>query len=322
MSGAWDLAPFQQITLVGIGLINGSLARDLRRLGLARRLVGTARRAETLQQALDLGLVDIATTDAAAAAENADIVVLGTPVGAFATAARAVAPGLTSQTIVTDVGSVKAQVSALVRPHIDLARFVPAHPIAGGEASGPAAAVAGLFHGRWCILTPGSETDPWAVQRVAALWRAVGARVEFMDAGHHDTVLAAISHLPHLLAFNAVNTARDVEDALGTKVLKYAGGGYRDFTRIAGADPAMWRDVFLHNRTAVLDVLGRYIKNLTILQQAIHLKDAEALHRRFSEARDTRTEAVQWPAGLSRSDGAQSLDPFQELRSVTAEPRR
>lgn len=279
---------FERIAFVGIGLINGSLARDARRLGLAERLVATARRRETLDEALDLGLVDAATTDAAAAVCGADLVVLGVPVGASGEAARAVAPGLRADAVVTDVGSVKARVLDLVSPHLDMRRFVPGHPVAGAETSGPAAAVERLFRDRWCILTPRGDTDPAAVERVAALWRAVGSKVERMDAAQHDRVLAAVSHLPHLLAFNAVNTAGDVEHALRGEVLKYAAGGFRDFTRIAGADPAMWRDVFLHNRPAMLEVVGRYVENLAALQRAIRRGEADALYERFASARAIR----------------------------------
>ena len=293
------LSRFEQIAFVGIGLINGSLARDARRLGLADRLVATARKRETLDQALDLGLVDAATSDVADAVRGADLVVLGTPVGASGEAARAAAPFLRADAIVTDVGSVKARVLDLVSPHLDMRRFVPGHPVAGAETSGPAAAVEHLFRDRWCILTPCGDTDPGAVERVAALWRAVGSKVETMGAAQHDKVLAAVSHLPHLLAFNAVNTAGDVEHALQGEVLKYAAGGFRDFTRIAGADPAMWRDVFLHNKPAVLELIGRYVENLSALQRAIRRNEADALFDSFTSARAIRR-------GEARAGGASS----------------
>jgi len=293
------LIRFEQITFVGIGLINGSLARDARRLGLADRLVATARKRETLDQALDLGLVDVATSDVADAVRGADLVVLGTPVGVSGEAARAVAPFLRADAIVTDVGSVKARVLDLVSPHLDMRRFVPGHPVAGAETSGPAAALEHLFRDRWCILTPRGDTDPRAVERVAALWRAVGSKVETMGAAQHDKVLAAVSHLPHLLAFNAVNTAGDVEHALQGEVLKYAAGGFRDFTRIAGADPAMWRDVFLHNKPAVLELIGRYVENLSALQRAIRRNEADALFDSFTSARAIRR-------GEARVGGASS----------------
>lgn len=283
---------FRQITFVGLGLINGSLARDVRRLGLAGRLVGTARQAETRDQACALGLVDEATPDPAAAVRDADLVVLGVPVGASGEAARAVAPGLRADAVVTDVGSAKGKVIELVMPHLDMRRFVPGHPVAGTEKSGPAAAIDRLFENRWCILTPQPATDPGATERVAALWRAVGSKVELMDAAHHDKVLAITSHLPHLLAFNIVNLADDLEGVLKGEVLKYAAGGFTDFTRIAASDPTMWRDVFLHNKTAVLEVVGRYIEDLMALQRAIRWDESDALHERFQSAQAIRREVV------------------------------
>ncbi len=283
---------FRQVAFVGLGLINGSIARDVRRLGLAERLVGTARRAETRAEACALGLVDEATPDAAAAVRDADLVVLGVPVGASGDAARAVAPGLRADAIVTDVGSAKGKVIELVAPHLDMRRFVPGHPVAGTEESGPAAAVDRLFENRWCILTPRTETDPGAVEQVAALWRALGSRVDLMDAAHHDKVLAVTSHLPHLLAFNIVNTADDLEGVLKGEVLKYAAGGFTDFTRIAASDPTMWRDVFLHNKVAVLEVIGRYIEDLMALQRAIRWDEADALYERFKSAQAVRREVV------------------------------
>ncbi len=283
---------FGQVTFVGVGLINGSMARDVRRLGLARRLVGTARRQDTLDLALSLGLVDSATTSIADAVRGADLVVLGIPVGASGEAARAMAASLKQDAIVTDVGSVKGRVVELVAPHLDMRRFVPGHPVAGTEASGPQAAVERLFQGRWCILTPGSDTDRDAVARVAALWGALGSRVELMDAEHHDKVLAVTSHLPHLLAFNIVNTADDLEGVLKGEILKYAAGGFTDFTRIAASDPTMWRDVFLNNKTAVLEMVGRYIEDLTALQRAIRWDEAETLFDRFESARAVRREVV------------------------------
>ncbi|WP_165982882.1 prephenate dehydrogenase/arogenate dehydrogenase family protein [Dankookia rubra] len=287
MSGA---APprFGQVALIGIGLINGSIARDMRRLGLAERLVCAARQPETRMQALALGLADDATPDPAEAVRGADLVILGTPVGAAGEVARAIAPALRPDAIVTDVGSVKGRVVDFVAPHLDLTRFVPAHPIAGGEQSGPGAATDRLFEGRWCIVTPSGRTDPDAVEAVGGLWRALGARVEIMEAAHHDRVLAVISHLPHLLAFNVVNTASDVEGALQGEVMKYAAGGFRDFTRIAGADPALWRDVMLHNRAALLEMMGRYSENLAALQHAIRWGESEALYERLASAHDIR----------------------------------
>ena len=259
---------------------------------MAERLVATSRRQETLDQACELGLVDDATLDTAAAVRDADLVVLGIPVGASGDAMRALAPGLRSDAILTDVGSAKAKVIELVSPHMDTRRFVPGHPVAGTENSGPGASVDRLFDGRWCILTPLPHTDPLAVDRVAALWRAVGSRVEVMDPAHHDKVLAITSHLPHLLAFNIVNTADDLEGVLNGEILKYAAGGFTDFTRIAAADPTMWRDVFLHNKAAVLEVVGRYIEDLMALQRAIRWDEANTLFDRFESASTVRREVV------------------------------
>ncbi len=252
--------------------------------------------------------MDEATPDAAAAVRDADLVVLGVPVGASGEAVRALAPGLRADAVVTDVGSAKAKVVELVAPHLDMRRFVPGHPVAGTENSGPGAAIDRLFDGRWCILTPDEGTDPAAVGRVAALWRAVGSRVEIMEAEHHDKVLAITSHLPHLLAFNIVNTADDMEGVLKGEILKYAAGGFTDFTRIAAADPTMWRDVFLHNKSAVLDVVGRYIEDLMALQRAIRWDEADTLFDRFRSAATVRREVVRAGQAYKRRpmDGSQN----------------
>ena len=292
---------FGQVTFIGIGLVNGSLARDMRRLGLARRLVATATRQDGLDRARELGLVDEATTDTQAAVRDADLVVIGVPVGASGQVARVVAPALRPDAVVTDVGSTKAQVIELVSPHLDMRRFVPGHPVAGTEKSGPDAAVGGLFNGRWCILTPVSGlTDEGAAARVAALWRAVGCKVDRMDPAHHDRVLAVTSHLPHLLAFSMVTTADHIEGVLKGEVLKYAAGGFTDFTRIAGASPAMWRDVFLQNKAAVLEVLGHYVDDLTALRDAIRTDEGDHLLRRFESARAIRQEVVRAGQGYRR----------------------
>lgn len=313
-SGPEGMPLFDQITFVGIGLINGSLARDVRRLGLARRLVGVARQQDTLDQALELGLVDEVTINVASAVREADLVVIGVPVGASGDAAHAVAPGLRPETIVTDVGSVKISVITSVARYLNMRRFVPGHPVAGTEKSGPAAAVDRLFQGRWCILTPDEQTDPVAVRRVAELWSAVGSRVELMDPCHHDKVLAVTSHLPHLLAFNIVNTADDLEGVLKAEVLKYAAGGFTDFTRIAASDPVMWRDVFLHNKAAVIEVLGRYIEDLFALQRAIRWDDGDALCKRFESARSVRREVVRAGQAYKR------ISLGQNNRSEIAQP--
>ena len=283
---------FERVVVVGAGLIGGSLARDLRRLGLARRTVALDRCERTTRRALEIGLVDEATTDPAAAARGADLVVLAVPVGAMGEAAAAVAPGLGRDAVVTDVGSVKVPVMERVAPHLPAGRFVPGHPVAGTENSGPDAAVDGLFDGRWCILTPDGRADADAVARVEGLWRAVGANVERMDAAHHDRVLAVTSHLPHLLAFNLINTAGSIETVLEREVLKYAAGGFTDFTRIAASDPTLWRDVFLSNRDSVLEMTSRYIEDLMALQRVIRWGEGEALLERFASAQAVRRGVV------------------------------
>ena len=283
---------FDRVAFIGIGLIGGSLALDMRRLGLVRHMIAADRRREAVRSALELGLVDAAATDAAAAVRGADLVVLSVPVGAMGEVAADIAGALRPDAIVTDVGSVKAGVCAAVAPHLDMRRFVPGHPVAGTERSGPDAAVERLFEGRWCILTPDARADRAIVSKVEALWRAIGAKVERMDAVHHDHVLAITSHLPHLLAFNLVNTAESLEGVLKGEVLKYAAGGFTDFTRIAASDPTLWRDVFLSNRSAVLEVIGRYIEDLMALQREIRWGDGEAMLGRFASAQAIRRGVV------------------------------
>jgi len=283
---------FGQVTFVGIGLINGSLARDVRRLGLADHLVATARTRDTLDRACALDLVDTATTDLASAVRDADLVVLGVPVGVCGALAAAIAPHLRADAIVTDVGSVKASVIDAVAPSLDMRRFVPGHPVAGTEKSGPDAAIDRLFDGRWCILTPDARTDPAAVERVAGLWRAVGSNIELMNAAHHDRVLAITSHLPHLLAFNMMTAADGLESVLKGEVLKYAAGGFAGFTRIAAADPVMWRDVFLQNKAALLEVLSHYVEDLVRLQRAVRCDEADTLLESFQSARSIRLEVL------------------------------
>ncbi len=286
-------ARFERVAFIGIGLINGSLAKVMRRQGLAGELVACARRQATLDKALELGLVEHATTDPAAAVEGADLVVIGTPPGAAGTVAKAMAPGLSPRAIVTDVGSIKAQLIEDVRPHLPAPeRFVPGHPVAGTENSGPEAAFETLFVNRHCILTPLPDTDPAALARIEALWRAAGSRVETMTPEHHDRVLAITSHLPHLIAYTIVGTVADLEQHLQSEVLRYAAGGFTDFTRIAASDPVMWRDVFVHNREAVLEMLGRFTEDLTALQRAIRWGEGDKLEALFTRTRAIRRGVI------------------------------
>ena len=284
---------FERVALIGMGLIGSSLARVLRRDGLAGHIAASARTQATLDKARALGLCDSATLDAAEAAAGADLVMLCTPMGAYAEAAAAMAPTLKPGAIVSDVGSVKRQVIRDVGPLIpDGVHLVPGHPVAGTEHSGPEAGFAELFEGRWCILTPAPGTDDGAVERVAELWRRAGMMIEMMDADHHDQVLAITSHLPHLIAYTIVGTATDLEQHLKEEVIKFSASGFRDFTRIAASDPVMWRDIFLNNRDAVLEMLGRFNEDLTALQRAIRWGEGDKLQELFTRTREIRTGVI------------------------------
>lgn len=286
--------PFARVALIGIGLIGSSLARALRRHGLAREIVCTARTEATRAKARELGIVDQVLADNAEAVEGADLVVLCTPVGTYAEVAAGIARSLAPGAIVTDVGSVKQAVLRDVGPHIpEGVHLVPGHPVAGTEHSGPESGFAELFVGRWCILTPPPGANPEAVERVAALWRGIGSNVETMDAAHHDKVLAITSHLPHLIAYTIVGTATDLEAATQSEVITFSAGGFRDFTRIAASDPVMWRDVFLNNREAVLEMIQRFTEDLTALQRAIRWGEGEKLQDLFTRTRAIRRSIIE-----------------------------
>lgn len=280
---------FDKIALIGIGLIGSSLARVIRRDGLASHIAVCARSHSTLDTARALGIADSTTTDPRQVVDGADLVMLCTPLGAYAAIAEAMAPALKPGSIVSDVGSVKQCVIRDVAPHLpDGVALVPGHPVAGTEHSGPEAGFAELFEGRFCILTPPTGTDEAAVERIAELWRCAGMHLEIMPAQHHDRVLAITSHLPHLIAYTIVGTATDLEEHLKLEVVKFSAGGFRDFTRIAASDPVMWRDIFLNNRDAVLEMLGRFSEDLTALQRAIRWGEAEPLEDRFTRTREIR----------------------------------
>jgi cyclohexadieny/prephenate dehydrogenase len=284
---------FATVALIGIGLIGSSISHAIRRRGLATRITGHARTAETRETALRLGLVDEALATAGEAVTDADLVILCVPVGACGTVAREIGPHLKAGAVVTDVGSVKGSVVRDVAPHLpENVSFVPGHPIAGTENSGPEAGFAELFDDRWCILTPTEESPPEDVRRLEQFWRDLGSEVETMSPDHHDLVLAITSHLPHLIAFNIVNSARHLEQVTDTEVIKFSAGGFRDFTRIAASDPVMWRDVFLNNKEAVLEMLGRFTEDLTDLQRAIRFGDGDKLQRLFTEARGVRKSII------------------------------
>ena len=279
---------FGDVVIIGMGLIGSSLARVIRRDGLATRLIAVDMSEEVRRQAIELGLADLAMDDAAEAVKDADLVIIATPIGAYDSLAKQIGPVLPAKTILTDVGSVKQAVFEAVSPHLKPgARFIPGHPIAGTEFSGPAAGKADLFQGRWLILTPPEGADPAAVERLSELWRQAGSDIAVMDAQHHDRVLAITSHLPHLIAYTIVGTATDLEEHLQEEVIKYSASGFRDFTRIAASDPIMWRDVFLNNQTAVLEMLGRLQEDLAGLQRAIRIGDGATLENHF-----TRTRAI------------------------------
>ena len=285
---------FHRVAIIGFGLIGSSLGRAIKQHALAGTLVAADRDEAARAEILALGLADLVTGDLLVAVENADLVILATPVATYADIGRTIAPGLKPGAIVSDVGSVKQAVWRDLEPTLPAhARLVPGHPIAGTEKSGPGAGFASLFEGRWCILTPTAETDRAAVEAVKALWQAIGSDVEEMDADHHDKVLAITSHLPHLIAYTIVGTAVDLEDDIQSEVVKFSASGFRDFTRIAASDPTMWRDIFLNNREAVLEMLQRLTEDLFALQRAIRWGEGDFLHERFTRARAIRRSVIE-----------------------------
>lgn len=285
---------FDRVAIIGCGLIGSSLARAMQRDGMAGEIRACVRGAESRAKIMELGIADSVHEKPADAVEGADLVVLGAPVGANESIAQAMAPALAPEVIVTDVGSVKQAVIRDVSPYLDSGmHFVPGHPIAGSEHSGPEAGFADLFDNRYCILTPPPGTDEAAVERVAALWRRCGARVELMDAKHHDKVLAITSHLPHLIAYTIVDTAANLEESERAEVIRYSAGGFRDFTRIAASDPVMWRDVFLNNRDAVLEMLQRFNEDISQLQRAIRWGEGDLLQSIFHKTCEIRRSVIE-----------------------------
>ena len=285
---------FDRIALIGFGLIGGSIARAAKEQGLAGEIVTTARSAKTRARVMELGVVDRVVETNAEAAAGADLVILCIPVGACGAVAQEIAGHLKPGAIISDVGSVKGAVVKDMAPHLPAsAHFVPAHPVAGTEHSGPDSGFAELFIDRWCILTPPEGTDGDAVERLRAFWAAIGARVEIMTPEHHDMVLAITSHLPHLIAYTIVGTADELEGVTQSEVLKFSAGGFRDFTRIAASDPTMWRDVFLTNKDAVLEMLGTFNEDLSKLTRAIRRGDGEALFEHFNRTRAIRRGIVE-----------------------------
>jgi cyclohexadieny/prephenate dehydrogenase len=284
---------FNRLALIGVGLIGSSIARAARAQGAARTIVATARSPQTRRRVAELGIADQVVETNAAAVEGADLVIVCIPVGACGAVAKEIGPHLAPGAIVSDVGSVKGSVVRDMAPHLPkTVHFIPAHPVAGTEYSGPDAGFAELFVNRWCILTPPDGADKKAVDKLASFWGLLGANVETMAPDHHDLVLAITSHLPHLIAYTIVGTASHLEAVTEGEVIKYSAGGFRDFTRIAASDPIMWRDIFMSNRYAVLDVLGRFLGDLSLLEDAIRRGDSEVLFDWFSHTREIRRAII------------------------------
>jgi cyclohexadieny/prephenate dehydrogenase len=285
---------FEKMALLGLGLIGSSISHAARRGGLVKTISGYARSEETRGVAKDLGIIHEAHDTAAEAVKDADLVILCSPVGTYGALAQEIAAHVKPGAIVTDVGSVKGAVVKDMAPHLPLnVHFIPGHPIAGTEQSGPRSGFATLFDNRWCILTPTPISDKDAVAKLRAFWEGLGSNVDEMTPEHHDLVLAITSHLPHLIAYNTVATASDLEDVTKGEVIKYSASGFRDFTRIAASDPTMWRDIFLNNKEAVLEMLGRFSEELSVLQRAIRWSDGETLFDLFTRARDVRRGIIQ-----------------------------
>lgn len=286
--------PFEHVALIGLGLIASSISHAMRRAGMDARITGHARSAATRGKARELGLCDKVFATAAEAVEGADLVILCVPVGAMAAIAKEIAPVLKAGAIVTDVGSVKGAVIKAIEPHLrDGVHFIPGHPLAGTEYSGPEAGFASLFDNRWCILTPREQDDANAVERLMEFWQALGANVDTMEPDHHDLVLATTSHAPHLIAYTMVGVADDLQRVTETEVINYSAAGFRDFTRIAASDPTMWRDVFLNNKDATLEILGRFTEELFALQRAIRTGDGDLLFDYFTRTRAIRRGIIE-----------------------------
>jgi cyclohexadieny/prephenate dehydrogenase len=283
----------ERLTLIGFGLIGSSIARKVREAGLARVIVCGARSEATCQKALELGIADEATTSLEVSVKDADLVILNVPLGQMATVAATIMPHMKAGAVLSDTGSTKQSVISAITPILrsDI-HLIPAHPIAGTEHSGVEAGFASLFEGRWCILTPPENTSAEKIAFLSDFWQKLGAKIEIMTAEHHDLVLAITSHVPHLIAYNIVGTASDLETVTESEVIKFSAGGFRDFTRIAASEPTMWRDVFLHNKEAVLETLGRFTEDLISLQRAIRWGDGDKLFDLFTKTRAIRRSII------------------------------
>ena len=287
------MIPFARISIIGLGLIGSSVARAVKAQMPTVRITGYDADADVRARAVDLGLCDDITDQPGSAVIDADLVMLCVPVGVMGAVADAIAEDLPSDAIISDVGSCKQSVAEALAAALPRATIIPAHPVAGTEKSGPDAGFATLFKGRWCILTPKEDAPEIAVERLKIFWQNLGADIEIMDARHHDLVLAVTSHLPHLIAYTIVGTASDLEGVTQSEVIKYSAGGFRDFTRIAASDPVMWRDVFLSNKDAVLEMLQRFSEDLSALQRAIRYDKGDELEELFSRTRNIRRSIVE-----------------------------
>ncbi len=298
---------FKKITIIGMGLIGSSIARSVKTRKLANTLTAADISPSTCEKVVELDLADEVYSDLSKAVIGSDLVILAVPVGAMRAVAEIIAPSLKAGSIVSDVGSVKVSVIKAVEPFLpESVDFVPAHPIAGTEHSGPESGLADLFHARWCILTPDRHTSIKAVERLTQFWEGIGARIEIMSPEHHDLVLGITSHLPHLIAYTIVGTADTLEDDIKSEVIKFSASGFRGFTRIAASDPTMWRDVFLNNREAVLEVLQRFTEDLTVMQKAIKRGDGDYMFDVFTRTRAIRREVMELgEAGLPSPEHAQ-----------------
>jgi cyclohexadieny/prephenate dehydrogenase len=305
---------YKRVALIGLGLIASSMAHAMRAGGLVGEITGHAKSAETRATALEIGICDRVYATAAEAVEGADLVVLAVPVGAMAAIAEEIGPHLAAGCTVTDVGSVKQAVIAAVAPHIpEGVHFIPGHPMAGTEYSGPRSGFATLYKNRWWLLTPDEATDPVALARLRGLLEAFGAKVDTMDAAHHDQVLAVVSHTPHLIAYTMVGVADHLAQVSNSEVIQYSATGFRDFTRIAASDPTMWRDVFLTNKDAVLDILGRFTEELFVLQRAIRMGDGEQLHDYFTRTRAIRRGIIEAGQDTSAPDFGRAPVPSDNV---------
>ena len=302
------MLPFARVSILGLGLIGSSLARAIRATMPTVRVTGYDASPHVRATARALNLADDVTDSAGTAVIDADLVILCVPVGVMGEVAAGFAADLPADAIVSDVGSSKTEIARALGEALPGATIIPAHPVAGTENSGPEAGFASLFRGRWCILTPPENADPLAVERVATFWQRLGAMTETMAPEHHDRVLAVTSHLPHLIAYTIVGTASDLEEVTQSEVIKFSAGGFRDFTRIAASDPTMWRDVFLTNREAVLDMLQRFSEDLTALQRAIRWGKGDELFDLFTRTRAIRRSIVEQGQDDAKPDFGRAHD--------------